>query len=312
MTQAVSASPPALEIKDLRKSFQGREVVQGISLTAQLGQVTSVLGPNGAGKTTTIECCEGLRVQDSGSIRIFGLDPQAHAAQIRPKVGVMLQDGGLPTSVRALDMLEHVASMYEDPWSVADLVERLGIESFARTTVRRLSGGQRQRLMLATALVGRPGLLFLDEPSAGMDPQSRHAVWELIRELKEQGAAILLTTHLMDEAEALSDQVYIVDHGLVIAQGSPRELTSSQTDQMTFESTPRLQQSAIEELLVGQSATLANTATGAYRITGSVDSKLISNLAQLCHRMGATITSLSTGQRTLEDVFLDLTGRSLR
>lgn len=308
---STSISPTALSITDLRKSFDGREVVSGISLEAKLGQVTSVLGPNGAGKTTTIECCEGLRVPDSGSIRIFGLDPQQDRSKLSHRVGVMLQDGGLPNSVKAIDMLTHVSKMYADPWDVADLVSKLGIDSFAKTTVRRLSGGQRQRLALAAALVGRPQLLFLDEPSAGMDPQSRHAVWDLIRQLRDQGAAILLTTHLMDEAEALSDQVYIVDHGKVIASGSPSELGRDLENQLTFQVDGSLELDRLVAHLDQHNA-VSMLPSGALRVTGAVTPLLISRIAQWCEQENLTITSLSAGAHTLEDVFLELTGRSLR
>ncbi len=303
--------PVALSITNLHKSFGGREVVKGLSLSARLGHVTAVLGPNGAGKTTTIECCEGLRTPDSGDIRIFGLDPARDGARLRSRVGVMLQDGGLPTSVRALDMLKHVSRMYASPWDVSDLVERLGIDSFASTTVRRLSGGQRQRLALAAALVGRPSLLFLDEPSAGMDPQSRHAVWELVRQLRDEGAAILLTTHLMDEAQALSDQVYIVDRGEVIAQGAPHELGATLDDQLTFHTDRTLGMDQLDSL-VESPGQVTRLASGAYRVTGLPIPAAIAQVAGACARHDITITSLTSGVQNLEDVFLDLTGRSLR
>ena len=221
---------PAVLVHDLVKRYDGRAVVDGVSLTAERGAITAVLGPNGAGKTTTVECCEGLRSPDAGRVEVLGLHPLTDARALRPRVGVMLQDGGLPTGVRALEMLRHVASMYARPRDVGELTERLGLESFARTTVRRLSGGQRQRLALAAAIVGRPEVVFLDEPSAGMDPQSRHAVWELVRELRAEGVGIVLTTHLMDEAEDLADQVCVVDHGKVIAAGATRELLESGDD----------------------------------------------------------------------------------
>lgn len=310
-TSDAQVSPVALHISDLRKSFDGKEVVCGLSLEAHRGEITAVLGPNGAGKTTTIECCEGLRSQDSGEIRIFGLDPATDGSQLRHRVGVMLQDGGLPNSVRALDMLKHVATLYEHPWDVSDLVARLGIDSFAKTSVRRLSGGQRQRLALAAALVGRPQLLFLDEPSAGMDPQSRHAVWALIRELRDQGAAVLLTTHLMDEAQALSDKVYIVDHGRVIASGKPSELGSTDTNQITFTTDRPIDLDQLVENL-GESAQVGRRATGAIRINGLDAPGGIATLATFCANEGVTITSLTTGAANLEDVFLELTGRNLR
>ncbi len=302
-------SNPAVEITGLVKRYDGREIVRSLDLTAHHGQVTAVLGPNGAGKTTTIECCEGLRLPDAGTVRVLGLDPVADSHELRPRVGVMLQDGGLPTSVRALEMLRHVSAMYAEPWDVDDLVERLGLASFAATTVRRLSGGQRQRLALAAALVGRPELVFLDEPSAGMDPQSRHAVWELVRALRDQGVSIVLTTHLMDEAEELADRVVIVDHGQVIAEGAPAELVTGSGGGLTFATTAGLETLSLASAL---GAGVRETAPGSYAVSGAVTPATLVSLTRWCADRSHLLTRVSTGRRTLEDVFLDLTGRSLR
>ncbi|PFG33394.1 ABC transporter ATP-binding protein [Sanguibacter antarcticus] len=301
---------PAVEIVGLVKRYDDHEIVRSLDLVAARGQVTAVLGPNGAGKTTTIECCEGLRRPDGGTVRVLGLDPLTDGPSLRPRVGVMLQDGGLPSSVRALELLEHVSTMYADPWDVPDLVERLGLAGFARTTVRRLSGGQRQRLAMATALVGRPELVFLDEPSAGLDPQSRHAVWELVRALRAQGVSVLLTTHLMDEAEDLADHVVIVDHGQVIAQGSPSELIdSSARTSLTFAAAPGLPTISLASAL---GAGVQETTPGHYTVSGSVVPATLATLTRWCADRDVLLSRLSTGRRTLEDVFLDLTGRSLR
>ena len=300
---------PALEISGLIKRYGDRAVVDGLDLVAHRGQVTAVLGPNGAGKTTTIECCEGLREPDAGSVRVLGLDPLTQARDLRPRVGVMLQDGGLPTSARARDMLAHVAKMYADPRDLGELTERLGLGSFARTTVRRLSGGQRQRLALAAAIVGRPEVVFLDEPSAGMDPQTRHAVWDLVRELRDDGVAVLLTTHLMDEAEDLADHVVVVDHGRVIAQGSVPSLVSSAQDRtLRLETTPGLDLGAA----LGADFVVTEPRDGSYTVTGAVDPDAVAAVATWLAQHGALATRLTVGRRTLEDVFLDLTGRNLR
>jgi ABC-2 type transport system ATP-binding protein len=218
---------PVVDVVDLTVSYRGRAVVDGLSWRAECGRVTALLGPNGAGKTTTVECCEGLRRPRSGSVRVLGLDPIADAGLLRPRVGVMLQDGGLPTGARAADVLRHVAALHAAPHRPAELFQALGLTSHAGTMVRRLSGGQRQRLALAVALVGRPELVFLDEPTAGLDPQARRAVWELIRQARADGASVVLTTHQMDDAERLADQVIVMDAGRVVAQGSPTELTGS-------------------------------------------------------------------------------------
>lgn len=348
-------STPAVEIRGLVKRYGTVDVVDRLDLDAPSGRITAVLGPNGAGKTTTIECCEGLRVPDGGSVRVLGLDPETDAGSLRSRVGVMLQDGGLPTGVRALEMLRHVSRMYAAPRDLGELSERLGLGSFARTTVRRLSGGQRQRLALAAALVGRPELVFLDEPSAGMDPQSRLAVWELVRELRDEGVSIVLTTHLMDEAAELADLVAIVDHGQVIAQGSPAELTAGEAgtaDERTLTlvaaparpgrtegrvpdggspdasgshgdgARPSAGSSPDDFATARLAAALADRTPGPWRVardepghwavTGPVDPDVVAAVAAWCAQEGLLVSSLDLGRRTLEDVFLDLTGRSLR
>ncbi|WP_435735734.1 ABC transporter ATP-binding protein [Cellulosimicrobium sp. PMB13] len=322
---------PAVLVHDLVKRYDGRAVVDGVSLTAERGAITAVLGPNGAGKTTTVECCEGLRAPDAGRVRVLGLDPVTDARDLRPRVGVMLQDGGLPTGVRALEMLRHVASMYADPRDVGELTERLGLESFARTTVRRLSGGQRQRLALAAAVVGRPEVVFLDEPSAGMDPQSRHAVWELVRELRADGVGIVLTTHLMDEAEDLADSVYVVDQGKVIAAGATRDLLETGSDgeadrTVRFEAATGLDLDGLVAALAGADGAgtsgpddaarpawaVAEPQPGSYTLTGPADPATLVALTTWLAARDVLASRVTVGRRTLEDVFLDLTGRHLR
>ncbi|GIG20930.1 ABC transporter ATP-binding protein [Cellulomonas chitinilytica] len=303
---------PALEITGLVKRYGDRAVVDGLDLVARAGQVTAVLGPNGAGKTTTVECCEGLRTPDEGSVRVLGLDPATSARDLRPRVGVMLQDGGLPTGVRALDMLAHVARMYASPRDLGELTERLGLGSFGRTTVRRLSGGQRQRLALAAAVVGRPEIVFLDEPSAGMDPQSRRAVWDLVRELRDEGVAVLLTTHLMDEAEDLADHVVVVDHGRVVAQGSVGALLAAADDRtLQLQASPGLDTAALARAL-GDGLTVDEHVAGTYAVTGTVTPRTLAALTGWLAEHDELATRITVGRRTLEDVFLDLTGRDLR
>jgi ABC-2 type transport system ATP-binding protein len=223
----VPAGDLCLDVRGLVKAYAGRPAVDGLDLTAARGRVTAILGPNGAGKTTTVEICEGLRAADAGQVRVLGRDPRTDSAELRTRVGVMLQDGGLPTGAHALALLHRVAQFYARPHHVEALADRLGITAYATTAVRRLSGGERQRLALALALVGRPELVFLDEPTAGLDPQARHAVWDLVREARAAGTSIVLTTHAMDEAERLADQVAILSHGRLVASGTPVELTTS-------------------------------------------------------------------------------------
>ena len=230
----------AVVVDGLYKRYGKHPAVQGVSFSAARGRVTAVLGPNGAGKTSTIECCEGLRTADRGRITVLGLDPQRDSHELRARVGVMLQDGGLPTAGRTWQVLRHVAAMYARPLDPDELLEVLGLTGKARTTVRRLSGGERQRLALAAAMVGRPEVIFLDEPTAGLDPQARLTVWELIGRLREDGVAVLLTTHLMDDAERLADHVVIIDSGTVVASGSVMQLTSGAADRLRFSGPPGL------------------------------------------------------------------------
>jgi ABC-2 type transport system ATP-binding protein len=230
---------PAVEIRGLVKDYGRTRAVAGLSMQAQRGQVTAVLGPNGAGKTTTIEICEGYRRPDAGTVRVLGLDPGRDGRALRPRVGVMLQSGGIPTSARAADYLKVTARFYASPLDPAMLIEALGLTGSVRTPFRRLSGGQQQRVALAAAVIGRPELVFLDEPTAGLDPQARHATWDLIAGLRASGATVILTTHYLEEAERLADHVVIVDRGAVVADGTPAALTGMQ-GQLRFAADPAL------------------------------------------------------------------------
>ena len=219
----------AVTVRDLVRQFGPTRAVDGMTWRAASAQVTAVLGPNGAGKTTTIECAEGLQRPDGGQVRVLGTDPWGSPAGHRSRVGVMLQDGGLPNGTRPIRLLRHLARLYAGPEDVDGLVERLGIGAFSGTTVRRLSGGQRQRVALAAALVGRPDVVFLDEPTAGLDPHARLDVWDLIRETRDRGCAVVVTTHSFEEAERLADHVVIVDHGRTVAEGSVAEVTGERS-----------------------------------------------------------------------------------
>jgi ABC-2 type transport system ATP-binding protein len=199
--------------------------VDGLDLTIDRGTITAVLGPNGAGKTTTLETCEGYRRPQSGTVRVLGLDPLSQRRVLLPRIGVMLQQGGAWSGVHAMEMLRHVASLHEHPLDLDALGERLGLRGCGRTPYRRLSGGQQQRLGLAMAVVGRPELVFVDEPTAGLDPQARHTTWDLLRELRESGVTVVLTTHYIEEAERLADLVHIIDRGRLVMSGTPAELT---------------------------------------------------------------------------------------
>lgn len=218
-----------IRVHDLTRSFGRVRALDGVSWTAREAQVTCLLGPNGAGKTTTVEIAEGLQRADSGTVEVLGTDPWRADAGHRARVGVMLQDGGLPQAVRPVALLRHLARFYADPADVDGLVRELGIDGFARTPVRRLSGGQRQRVALAAALVGRPAVLFLDEPTAGLDPHVRRTVWELVARTAAGGATVVVTTHSFEEAERLADHLVIMAGGRTVAEGSTAQVAGGGT-----------------------------------------------------------------------------------
>ncbi|GAB3591084.1 ABC transporter ATP-binding protein [Angustibacter peucedani] len=307
-----AAPDDAVVVRGLVRSYGGVRAVDGLDLTAAHGQVTAVLGPNGAGKTTTVECCEGLRRPDDGSVRVLGADPHRAGPEHRARVGVMLQDGGLPGGGRAGELVRHVARLHAHPLDPVALCERLGVDAFARTAVRRLSGGQKQRLALACALVGRPEVLFLDEPSAGLDPQARQAVWAVVAEARDRGVAVVLTTHLMDEAERLADQVVVVDAGRVVAQGAPADLTAgASADTARFTARPALDLDGLRRAL-DPGVHVAEQRPGEYLLEGTVDPQVLATLTAWCAAQDVMPEGLVVGRRSLEDVFLELTGKDLR
>jgi ABC-2 type transport system ATP-binding protein len=230
----------ALVVADLSVAFGGRKVLDGLSVSARQGELTAVLGPNGAGKTTLIRCCTGLVRADAGTVSILGGAPGDRRTATR--VGLMPQSTGAWSGIRAGELLRYLARLYATPQDVDALVARLNLGPVLRTPYRRLSGGQQQAVNLAAALVGRPELVFLDEPTAGMDPHARRATWQLLEELRAAGVSILLTTHAMEEAEALADRVFILDRGRVAVAGTVAELTGAgQTLESVFLSHPSVQ-----------------------------------------------------------------------
>ncbi len=307
----------AVEVAGLVKTYWPRSgqpvrAVNNLSLSVVAGSVTALLGPNGAGKTTTIEICEGFRHADAGHVRVLGLDPRRDATALRPRVGVMLQAGGVYPGARAGEMLALLAAHHRNPLDVGSLLERVGMTGAARTPYRRLSGGQRQRLSLAMALVGRPELVFLDEPTAGLDVQARRATWELVEELRVCGVTVVLTTHAMDEAERLADHVVIVDHGGMLAAGSPAELTRGGAEgQLRFRAPAGLD---IDRLVLAlPDGTVAQEEpAGRYVVHGTIDPQLLAAVTAWCASNGVLAEDLRVEQRSLEDVFVELTGSGLR
>ena len=315
---ALSTSPrgrtvrPTVEIDGLVKRYGDVVALDGVSLEVAAGSVCALLGPNGAGKTSAVEICEGFRRPNAGKVRVLGLDPHRDARDLRPRIGVMLQGGGAYPAARCGEMLRLVASFARHPHDPGLLLESLGLASASHTPVKRLSGGQRQRLSLAMAIVGRPDLVFLDEPTAGLDPAARHATWEVIEALRRDGASVVLTTHFMDEAERLADAVVVLDNGRIVAQGSPSELTrSGMAGQVRFQGPAGLDISTLVVALpAGSSA--SELGPGQYLVESSVDSDLLTTVVGWCTHHNVVAEDLHVRRRSLEDVFLDLTGRDLR
>ena len=305
----------AVEVVDLVKRYGATTAVTGLTFTARKGTVTALLGPNGAGKTSTIEICEGFRGIDGGRVRVLGLDPVADAGSLKPRVGVMPQSGGVPTGARAGEWLRLMASFHARPIPPDMLLERLGLTASVATPFRRLSGGQQQRLSLACAVVGRPELVFLDEPTAGLDPQARMATWDLVEELRAAGVSVVLSTHHMEEAERLSDHVVIIDHGTAVASGTPAELTRGQREVRFFTDTP-LDTSPLADALPAGAMVSSTTSGGRHHHTISTpdfpSSELLAMVSTWCASAGVLPEDLRVHRRTLEDVFLELTGRELR
>ncbi|MBK4151819.1 ATP-binding cassette domain-containing protein [Corynebacterium macginleyi] len=306
---AIPADSPALSLQGVVKRYGPTSAVNGLSLSVAHGEIFCLLGPNGAGKSTTIEMSEGFIRPTAGSIKVLGIDPSAAPDRVREKVGIMLQGGGSYSGIRVQEMLELTARYNTNPLSPQWLLETLGLQGVARTPYRRLSGGQQQRLSLALAVIGRPELVFLDEPTAGMDAQSRLAVWDLIRALKRDGVTVIVTTHLMDEAESLADHIAIMDHGALVAQGTPEELTSQgDSAGFSFSTNSPVDIEAVQQ--IGIPATTSRPLH--YRVNQPNSPELVSALAAELARQSVLLQSLESHHRNLEEVFLDLTGRHLR
>ncbi len=306
-----------LEVTGLRKAYGDVIAVNGLDLRVSAGQCFGLLGPNGAGKTTTIEICEGLNTADSGTVRVLGRTWERDAAWLRNRLGIQLQETQLAEKLTVVETLTLFRSFFDQGRTVDDVIELVQLGEKRTSRVNALSGGQKQRLALACALVGDPELLFLDEPTTGLDPQSRRQLWTVVEGLKRDGRTILLTTHYMDEAERLCDNIAIMDHGQVIALGTPRELIASLgadhvirlgLDERANDAHPV----ALDELLALTDVTGGRAIVGGYELRARSVQAVLPSLLSIASARGIEWSELSTHSATLEDVFVALTGRELR
>ncbi len=278
----------AIEVQDLRKTYGEFSAVRGIDFAVDRGEVFGLLGPNGAGKTTTVEILEGYRARTSGTVRVLGFDPGERSRELRARVGIVLQSTGLYRHIRVREALQHFASMYPHPRAVDEVIALTGLAGKEDAMARTLSGGQLRRLDLALALVGDPELIFLDEPTTGFDPAARRAAWDTILSLKALGKTVLLTTHYLDEAQALADRVAIIKDGRILVEGRPRELGAA----------------------TGAAPYRVSWRDGAGRLheQASEDpTELLHELTGAALARGERLESLSVSRPTLEDIYLELT-----
>jgi ABC-2 type transport system ATP-binding protein len=301
---------PALDVSGLVVRYPGGvTAVDGLSFSAEAGEVLALLGPNGAGKTTTVETLEGYKSPTSGSVRVLDLDPIGDHGRLTPRIGVMLQKGGVYPGIKPVEALRLFAAFYDKPEDPAALLDRLGLAGVAGTPWRRLSGGEQQRLSLALALVGRPEVAFLDEPTAGVDVAGRQVIREVIAELRERGTCVLLATHELDEAERVADRVVIVDHGRLLAEGTPAELMSAGPvrTSIQFSAPPGLDVAGLSAAL---GATVAEARPGQYSVATPPAPAAIAALTAWLAEHDLPLGDLRAGRQSLEDVFLRLTGES--
>lgn len=301
---------PAVEVRDLVKNYGGRAVVDGLSFSVGQGEVFAILGPNGAGKTTTVEILEGYRHPDAGFVRVLGLDPSRQSGALKPNIGLMLQQGGLFPQITAREALRLFAAFYPESEDPDALLDQLQLREAANTRFRQLSGGQKQRLSLGLALVGKPRLVFLDEPTAAMDPQARHSTWNIIRSLRNRGTTVLLTTHFMDEAEQLANRVAIVDHGRLVALDTPAGLRQASANEIRFVSEPLVSEEAVALAMDLPRAAVDRENDGTLVMHVEPTPGRVAALTTWLAGQNILLTELRAGSRSLEQAFLTLTAAS--
>ena len=296
---------PTIEVEDLTIRYGPLTAVDGLSMHADAGEVLGLLGPNGAGKTSTVETLEGYRTPTSGTVRVLGLDPGRDHRVLAPRIGVMLQAGGVYPGITPREAVRLFAAYYPGAHAADRLLERVGLAEKATTPVRRLSGGEAQRLSLALALVGRPEVAFLDEPTAGIDVSGRQLIREVIRELRDDGVCVLVTTHDLDEAEKLADRVVIIDHGQVVGVGTPAELmTAGAGEEIRFGAPPGLD---VADLGARLGAAVVEESPGEYRVDTAASPAAVAGLTAWLADHDLPLADLRAGRQRLEDVFLRLT-----
>jgi ABC-2 type transport system ATP-binding protein len=305
----------AIRVEGVRKAYGGRAVLEDVSFTVGRGELFALLGPNGAGKTTTVEVLEGYRRADAGTVRVLGLDPARDGRALRPRLGLMLQEGGIDNRTTPREVLRLYARFFRDPEDPDALLGAVDLERAATTRYRRLSGGEKQRLALALALLGRPELLVLDEPTAGMDPAAKQATRERIAALRAAGTTILLTTHELGDVERLADHVAVLDRGRVVAFGTPAELTGAGSPRVRFRLSAPLSAADGEALVAAVAgpgtASLVPGGGAHYELTGlaeAPDPAMIAALAAWCAERGLLLTELRVGSASLEERYLELVG----
>ncbi len=311
-TTMAGSGEAAIVVANLAKTYGSTRAVDGLSISVARGELLALLGPNGAGKTTTLEILEGYRKPDAGTVRVLGLDPLRDGRRLKLRTGVMLQQDGLQPALTAREIMHLYARFFPSPADPESLLDRTGLSAVATTRCRRLSGGQKRRLALAVALVGRPELVFLDEPTTGMDPQARLATWDIVRDLRATGTTVVLTTHLMDEAERLADRVAIIDHGRLLALDTPRALTghSAGAGVVRLVASPGLDTVALSRLPAAQAA--HEEEAGRYVIQTTDAPVLLAAITAYLRDQGITLSELRVGHGSLEETFLRLTGREER
>ncbi len=306
----MSENGTVISVSNLVQEYPGVKAVDGISFDVYEGEIFGMVGPNGAGKTTTIECVEGLRRPDSGSIQVLGLDPLADRYQVRERIGVQFQSTALPHRLKVWEALDLFASFYPRPVDWESLLEQMGLEGKRNAPFAKLSGGQKQRVFIALALISDPELVFLDELTTGLDPQARRAMWDQVRDMRERGKTVFLTTHFMEEAERLCDRVAIMDHGKIIALDTPQNLIDSldaenrvvfETDGDLDEGTLRAVPGVARVERFGERAVVYGAKNG-----------LVSGVVNALEAANIRFENLRTEQPTLEDLFLALTGKEMR